>query len=257
MLIRGLLKNAGRVGVALTLMLFLGGLAGVSPVDATGTPSSSDKLLQQAEVDLNGDGKSEKITFDLNPKTHKFVITLAGSSQSGEYEDPPKGFAIVDIDQNDKYKEIVVMCPGSSDANVHYIFAYDGNNLNKIGQFTRFVEFPGHGMVRVEDHGGFWAVRDKYVLDKSNHTLKKVPQEFYYVGVPATVKKSFPLYATRDGKTVVANVRPGSQVLILLCAPFQEEKGPEWYLLKSETGLIGWAKEKIFQEHLDGIPWAG
>jgi len=262
MLISGLFGpravRGGRLCAAVTMMLFLGALAYVSTVGATEKQRLPDKPLEQAEVDLNGDGKSEKITFAVKPKELKFVITVAGSSQTGEFEDggdPPEGFTIIDIDKNDQYKEIVVVCPAASDAHVHYIFAYDGRSLKKIGRFTRFVEFPGNGIVRVQEWAGFWVVHDKYVLDGPKHTLKKVPQEFYYVGVPATVKKTFPVYATRNDKTVVAYVRPKSSVIILLCAPFRER--PEWYILKTETGLIGWVKEEIFQEHLDGIPWAG
>ena len=85
MLIFGLFKNVGRLCVALTLMLFLGGLAGISPVGAAGR-TDLPALQQQAEVDLNGNGKPEKITFNTDPKTHKFTITVAGSSQSGDYE---------------------------------------------------------------------------------------------------------------------------------------------------------------------------
>lgn len=246
-----------RCWAVLAGLIFLGGLGGVTPAAAGGTPNPPGEVLQQAEMDLNGDGTSENITFSLNPATEKFVITVAGSRQSGAFEsdDPPQGFTIIDIDKNDKYKEIMVMCPGSSDAHVYYLFAYDGKRLNKIGQLTRSLDFPGDGIVRVQDWAGFWVKHDKYVLDRPRHFLKKVPQEFYYVGVPATVKKTFPIYATRNDKTVVAKVRPQSKVIILLCASFQET--PQWYILKTETGLVGWVREEIFQEHLEGIPWAG
>lgn len=256
MVISGLFKNAERLCVALTLILFLGGLAGVRLVGASETPKRQD-LLQQAEVDLNGDGKSERITFNIDPKAGKFTITVAGSSQSGKFEsaNPPEGFAIVDIDKEDKYKEIFVRCWGDNDIYENYIFAYDGKTLNRIGQFTGEVEFPGDGIVRVKTWEGFWKIHNKYVLERPKHTLKKVPQEFYYVGVSATVKKTFPIYATRKDQTMVANVKPGSGVIILLCAPFQEN--PKWYLLKTDTGLIGWIKGKIInQDNLDGIPWA-
>ena len=260
MLIFGLFKNVGRLCVALTLMLFLGGLAGISPVGAAGR-TNLPALQQQAEVDLNGNGKPEKITFNTDPKTHKFTITVAGSSQSGDYEPDigtPEGFAIVDIDKTDKYREIVVRCPGASDADDYYIFAYDGKKLNKIGKFSRSVEFPGDGSVRVEDWAGFWVTHDKYVLERPKHTLKKVPQEFYYVGVPATVEKIFPIYTNPNKQTVVANVKPKSKVMILLCAPFNENsEGPKWYLLKTEDNLIGWIKEEIIQDSLGGISWAG
>jgi hypothetical protein len=258
LLIFGLFKNVGRLCVALALMLFLGGLAGISPAGAAGK-TNLPALQQQGEVDLDGNGKPEKITFNTDPKTKKFTITVAGSSQSGDYEPDigtPEGFAIVKIDKTDKYREIVVRCPQASDADDNYIFAYDGKKLNKIGKFSRSVEFPGDGSVRVEDWAGFWVTHDKYVLERPKQTLKKVPQEFYYVGVPATVNKTFPIYTTPNKQTVVANVKPGSKVIILLCAaPFTENS--KWYLLKTEDNLIGWIKEEIIQDRLGGISWAG
>ena len=242
------------------LNAFPGRLGWLSPVGAADRTDLS-ALQQQAEVDLNGNGKPEKITFNTDPKTQKFTITVAGSSQSGDYEPDfgiPKGFALVKIDKTDKYREIIIMCPRASDANMYYIFAYDGTSLNKIGEFSRSVEFPGDGSVLVDDWEGFWVIHDTYVLEKPQHTLKKVPQEFYYVGVPATVKKTFPIYSTPNEPTVVANVKPKSKVMILLCAPFKENlEGPKWYLLKTETGLIGWIKEEIIQDRLGGISWAG
>ncbi|MDR3567207.1 MAG: hypothetical protein P4L43_04190 [Syntrophobacteraceae bacterium] len=258
MTIFGLLKNVGKLFVALILMLFLGGLAGIGPVGAAGRTNQS-ALQKQAEVDLNGDGTAEKITFTTDTKTNKFTIAVAGSSQSVEYEvpdDPPKGFSIVAIDKTDKYREIVVDCPGESDADTYYIFAYDGKRLDKIGAFSRSVDFPGDGSVRVEDWTGFWSSHDKYVLDRRKHTLKKVPQEFYYVGVSATVKKTFPMYTAPNQQTVVANVEPGSKVMILL-SPAPLPEGSRWYLLKTADNLVGWIKEETMQDHLDGIPWAG
>jgi hypothetical protein len=254
----GLFKNIGTLGVALTLLVFTGTLATPRLAGAAG-PTSTPAIQTHADADLDGSGKPRKITFTIDSKTNRFTLTVAGSSLSLPYEipeDPPKGFSMVAIDKADKYREIVVRCPGESDADTYLIFAYYGNELYKLAELSRSVEFPGDGSVRVEDWNGFWTAHDKYVLDMAKHTLNKVHQEFYYVGKPASVKKAFPIYTTPNKQTVVTNVTPGSKVIILLsAAPLTE--GAKWYLLKTEDNLVGWVKEEIIQDHLDGIAWAG
>jgi hypothetical protein len=258
MLIIGPYRNLASLGVALALLLFAGGLGGANSVAATGgTPPPA--LQTHAEVDLNGNGKPEKITFKVDPQTNKFIITVATSSLTGQYEipeAPPKGFSIVAIDTKDKNREIVVSCPGESDADTYYIFAYSANKLYKLGELSRSVEFPGDGSVRAEDWNGFWVSHDNYVLDMPKHTLNKVHQQFYYVGASATVKKPFPIYTAPDKQTTVTNVPPGSKVIILLCAD-PLAKTTKWYLLKTGDNLVGWVKEEIIQDRLGGIPWAG
>jgi hypothetical protein len=83
-----------------------------------------------------------------------------------------------------------------------------------------------------------------------------VPQEFFYVGVEAFVKKSFPVYQTRAGKKQVAYLKSISNILLLLCDPSPKKFFDHWYLIKSYTGLIGWAKLGSFQEKVEGLMWA-
>lgn len=249
-------KTAGRLCAALGLMLFTGGIPGVSPICAVAkTPAPA--VQKQAEVDLDGSGKPQKITCSIDEKKSTFTLTVAGSSQSMQYDyGTPEGFSIVAIDKADKHRQIVVMIPGASDESTFSIFSYEGNKLHKLGELSRSVEFPGDGSVLVQDWSGFWTMHDKYVLDGPTQTLKKAPQPFYYVGMPATVKKTFSLYASPGKQAVVANAKRGSKVTILLCDD-HFNKDMKWYLLKTSDNLIGWIKEETIQDALDGIRWAG
>ncbi len=113
----------------------------------------------------------------------------------------------------------------------------------------RWLEFLGNGIVLADDWMGFWTITRKYVLTK-DRKLVEVPQEFYFVGVTGKVSKPLILYQTRQGKQVLANLRAGSKAEIIL----SDAKG--WYLVKSEKGLLGWAKEESILQSISDLPLA-
>jgi hypothetical protein len=154
------------------------------------------------------------------------------------------GFAIVDINKGDKYKEIAVHSPGPSDDDEYFIYWYNGSTINEVGQIGRWPRFTGNGIVYVDSWISFWQNTDKYVLTKQRR-LQLVPQPFYYVGVKSTVKKSFPILASRESKSIVANVREGSRIFIVLCdmSSVSQNDYDIWYMIRSESNLVGWVSE--------------
>lgn len=225
-------------------------------------------IKTQAKVDLDGDGKLEDISISEITEAGEFLLKVDGISIRGRFnvEEAADGFIIVDIDTTDKYKEVAVHTPGPSDDDEYLIYWYDGKSVREMGRMSRWPTFVGNGIVYVDDWMGFWSKRDKYVLDVNKRILKLIPQELYYVGIEAKVIKSFPLYRTREGVEILAHLKPDSKVIILACDPSPTEpKGKkddiddylyDWYLIKSETGLLGWARLKSFEENLKGLPWA-
>lgn len=224
-------------------------------------------IVKSAKVDLNGDGKTEEISISGVTESGDFVlsvgrVSIKGTLTAGEAD----GFTIVDIDTTDEYKEIAVHTPGPSDDDEYLIYWYDGKLIKEVGRLSRWPKFFGDGIVHVGDWMGFWSKREKYVLDKKTRILQLVPQELYYVGIEAKVRGSFPIYKTRGDSTIVANLKPPSKVLILLCDPSPTSKGEtddyfddyfcDWYLIKSETGIVGWARLKTFYRRLEGLVWA-
>jgi hypothetical protein len=66
-------------------------------------------------IDLNSDGKSEFISLEkLNDGTYGYRLAINESEIIGNLADPINGFAMIDIDKLDKYKEIAVHTPGPS-----------------------------------------------------------------------------------------------------------------------------------------------
>ena len=228
-----------------------------------------NNFLTHAEADLNSDGKKEKISIkSIKPVTYlpsedNFVLMVGDELITGSLsEGYSDGFVIVDIDKSDKYKEIAVHTPGDSDDDEFLLYAYDGKSLRKMGRLYQWPTFYGNGIVLVDQHIDFWSIREKYILDNKTRTLKLVPQKFYYVGIKGEVTKSFPLYRTKKRKHVVANLKPKSEILILLCEPSVAKKSPNdvdikdySYLVKSSTGLVGWTTHNVFWENnVEGLP---
>lgn len=211
-------------------------------------------FVKMVKVDLNGDGKVEEVSISI--KDMEFLLKVDKASIKGELNGEVHGFAIVDIDTTDQYKEIAVHTPGDSDDDEYLIYWYDGKAIKEMGKLSRWPEIPGNGIVLVNDWMGFWQKRDKYVLDNKTRTLQLVPQELYYVGIEAAVKESFPIYKTRTGSEIVANLKPDSKIFILVCDPSPADYDSHWYLIKSETGLVGWATLGSFAGKVEGLPWA-
>lgn len=214
-------------------------------------------FLKNIKVDLNSDGKIDTVSLSISQDGMKYTLSINDSKTEGKFEDGEcDGFAVFDIDSSDKYKEVAVHTPGPSDDDIYVFYWYDGKSILKMGELSRWPEIKGNGIVYVKDWMGFWQKTEKYILDKESRKLVKVPQEFYYVGIEASVDKTFPIYKTRDFNDVVANLKEKSKILIILCEPPLQDFQKNRYLIKSETNLLGWCDEKTLLEKVSNLPLA-
>lgn len=210
-----------------------------------------DFVMSQA-IDLNGDGVIDNIRLSADPESGEFTLFVGASSVAGIFEggEPASGFFVVDVDKADNYQEIAVHSPGPSDDDEYFLFWYDGASIREMTHFGRWPEFYGNGIVNVDGWMGFWKKREKYLLNAKTRKLEHVPQELYYVGVEAHVRKSFPIYRTRAKAEIVANLSPNSKCLILACNPSPQQPMEDWYLIRSASGLMGWARERTLFDNL-------
>jgi len=217
---------------------------------ASSVVSSADekRLMWNAKVDLNGDGKPETIRL-VKLEAGRFRLSINQDTVEGILGDEAEGFYIADVDKSDKYREVVVYTPGPSDDHEHVFFWFDGKRIRKMGRLMRGLKFLGNGIVLANDWMGFWIITRKYVLTKDRN-LVEVPQEFYYVGVTGKVFKPLTLYRTRQTKQVLATLRVGSEAEIIL------SDGKGWYLVKSENRLLGWVKEESLMKSMLNLPVA-
>lgn len=205
-------------------------------------------IVKTIHADLNGDGRSETVSLSVSP-AGTFVLTVNDRSFSGEFHleeddvdllDRQITLRVITIDQRDPCREIEFRYNGDRyDLQECLLFSYKDDALQRIHDFPINAQpvYAGGGIVLVEHWHEFWTKKDKYRIDRTTRMLKAVPQAFYYVGVEAGVLEMFPIYRGMDPSDIVANLRPGSTCIILVYDP----RG--WYLIKSESGLVGWAKD--------------
>jgi hypothetical protein len=216
----------------------------------------AEDFISKSSTDLNGDNKIENINLTKIGDTGEFYLEISGKKIKDRIGGVPDGFTIIDINTNDKYKEIAVHTPGPSSDDEYLIYWYDGKSIKEMALLARWPEFLGNGIVYVDDWMGFWRRREKYVLNNSTRKLELVPRFAYYVGVKATVKKSFSIFKDKDLKQEVALLGKYSEIELLLCDMNYRKAYDDLYLIKSKSNLIGWAGCKDVFENLEGLPWA-
>lgn len=217
-----------------------------------------------ASQDVSGDGKADKVAVVGDSVKSRFTLTINGARlvvPHDNFMDGLPGFRIVRVAGGSKQAYVAVSLMGANDYNEHYFFLYDGKAIRRAGVLPGNYTASGNGAVYVKHWMGFWTSDTKYAPGK-NGVMQFVPQAGYYVGVPASVTKTFAIRVspTKTGATV-ANVALGSKIQLLLFQPYGKEPnaGAEngYYLIKTQTGLCGWADFKVFGSKVDGLPYAG
>jgi hypothetical protein len=238
-----------RLTMSVCLVVALGISTSVLPAwgtkPAKPVPQHAHGYVTSAVVDLNGIGKAERISLSGLTDRGDFLLQVGKASVRGRLGDLVDGFRIVDIDAADKYKEIAVHTSGPSDDFEWLVYWYDGKAIRRVAYLPGWARFTGAGIVYVGEHMEWWSKTERYVLDAKTHTLRMTSQEMYHVGVRARVNTGFPLYASRNSKSVIANLRANSAALILLWEPKSK-----WYVVKSESDIVGWANEGVLWHNM-------
>jgi len=221
-----------------------------------------EEPMTTANVDLNGDGVPDKISFTKREGPGEYTLFVNGRPKAGNFKNAYfDGFIVVDVKRTDPFKEVAMVSYGGGYDYEYQLYRYNGSIIQEMGGFNGIPSFKGNGIVLVETWMGFWPKKDKYLLDSSSGRLNHVPQELYNVGIEATVKESFPIYKSRHESDVVANTLVNSKILIVACDPSPKcaDGGYfcDWYLVKTATGFEGWVRLKTLSDKLESLPWAG
>ncbi len=200
--------------------------------------------------DLDGDGREEKIYVDKVKFSEGIGFVLHIGEKSQKLEFWPTDFSVIDIDENDKYQEVVLHNPGPSNDDVSLFFWYNGKEIKKMGKLSRWPELLGNGKVIVNDWMGFWLKTDNYILDKETHLLKWIPKEIYEVGIETKASETIRLYKEKSyDSEIVKEVKPEEEVKIII-AEGCDTYFCEWFQLEA-GGIKGWAKQDDFEFKLE------
>lgn len=212
------------------------------------------ELVKSASADLDGDGKPEAISLKWEEGEESFILQAGSVSTKGNAVDTEiHGFAVIDLDSGDKRKELAVQKGLTDDDKGVYLYGFDGKSLKQLGTVPAVTEVKGNGILLADRWMGFWMKRDKFVLEAKKDKVSWVPQELYYVGTEATVKQPFSLMASRTGKAPLATLAQGSTIQVIAAAPPTAKGGEYLYLVKSATGLLGWATIMDLIEKTEGL----
>jgi hypothetical protein len=214
--------------------------------------------VQSTSADLNGDGKPEALSVQWKEGDAAFVLRAGGATVKGSAANTEvRGLTVIDLDSSDKRKEVAVLTGMTEYDKRVDLYAFDGKSLKPLGSVPALTEVRGNGIILSDSWQGFWNRRDKFALDAKKTKVSEVPQELYYVGVEATVKQLLPLTAGRADKALVATLAQNSRIQVLAAVPLKGGKSDYLYLVKSATGLLGWATSRDLVEKTEGLPMAG
>ena len=210
------------------------------------SPARAD-VSRSLTVDLDGDGRTEKVSL-LVKDGGQYTLSVDAASVHGlfeGYEDPRKvELELADVDRADNLQQVKLSYISSIDSllsDAEHYYWYEKGRLTKILEVPTQVESAvllGNGIVHITRSATFWRKRDKYLFNKSLLKLETVEQPFYYVGVEGKTEASFPVFLERKASAEkVASLRSNSEIQVLV------SDGRGWYLVKTSTDLVGWARE--------------
>jgi len=212
-------------------------------------------LLRSTRADLDGDKKAESLTFQTTNKEGGFTLKAGGFELKGQVGAPAKGFQVVDLDASDAQREVLVAGQGPNGRDVYALYRLERGGWKQLPLPECTPVIKGNGVLLSDCWMGFWERRETYTYDSRAGTFTHVPQEFYWVGKPYKVSSASPLHRSREDSQVVAHLKQGSTVTFV--AFWAGAADSDWYLLRSETGIVGWARLSAIQEHLVGMVQAG
>ncbi|MCD6550476.1 hypothetical protein J7K24_02950 [bacterium] len=204
------------------------------------------------KMDINGDGKEEKIYVDevMSSEKEGYYILHIDNQNKKITNFRITDFSIVDIDKSDNYQEVVLHNPGPSNDDESLFFWYNGCEIKEIGKLARWVKILGNGKVEVGNWMGFWTKIDTYVLDKGNHLLRWLPKKTYKVGIKTKARGTVHLYKEKSyDSEIIKEVKQGEKVEILI-AENCDTYFCEWFQLKAGE-VTGWVKQSDFEDKLE------
>ncbi|MDO4689892.1 MAG: hypothetical protein Q4A58_01165 [Fusobacterium sp.] len=212
------------------------------------------------EIDLDGDGKSEKISFLADGDTGKFII------DEREYEiyqilalvdieifGPISNLEIIDIDKNDKHKEIVFRISGENELGkeTFIIFHYKDGDLKYLGslEYEAYhslaeVVDSENNLINIKNNFGLYLdfpynVSIMYKIKNEKLVLEtKVEEMKFFDGrIVGIVRIPVNIYESTDSNKLLFKAKEGSILLFL------ETDHKSWIKVKDfKTGAIGYIR---------------
>ena len=208
--------------------------------------TNSDDSLSHLYIDKDKTEVFNKKLKDLD-KNHPLFTDI-------DCESEMTLLAITPLDNSKKkYAVVYGYCPEPE----FHVYAADDRTkfYGSVGGLNMYV--TGNGNLYVSGHiNSNFDLKRKLTFTENN--INEVEQPYYYVGLKTKTLVPITLYKTKEMKEVVATLPKNYKIEVLLAETSHEYE--EFYLVKSDFGLIGWTKIKAGQYQsveVEGIFWNG
>jgi hypothetical protein len=192
-------------------------------------------------VDLDGDGKVERIVYPtLTDSNYDDELEIkVGKAKVDYFHEFPTEVAPLDLKSGDGRIELRACSSGPRDTMDCVVYRYTKGKLEPVlGEEGKpvtaaAITATGSGIVLLHTQHRIYTQVDKTVL-QGDGTLKKVRQPFYAVNAKVKVDRTFPVTLSPGGGATVANVRPDSEITLLVT------DGENNMLVWLSSGITGW-----------------
>ncbi len=235
----------------------------LEPVDITYIVLTAD---EQHQVDLNGDGQSEQITYSVfNDYSFQLVVNEHIDGKVGENFLFSHIF-LTDLDVRDGFLDVAVQELGPSDDYFTYFFYYDGTSLVYRGHVPGTICDPysdtiasdpyGLGTIQLDGYGHLtarargevlytWFYPQPWILDPQGQ-LQPVEQDYVLLTgfdeetgqetpeAMVTLKMDLPLYEQPGDSSAYLIARRGETAYLV------RTDNSKWVQMRTEDDSLGW-----------------
>lgn len=211
-------------------------------------------------------------TDDAKYMSGLFTITVDKISYTDSSQNAMDFYEVkvVDLDNNDDYKEIAV-CTYFNENTEYQLYRFDGKKIISLSTVTSMDVpiFLGDGTVKSKGWMGFWSYDYYFILNESKMKYEPVFKDEYpvkfYEGFDQDIKviESFNTYKERNVKSdIVTKFKPGDKIKLIKAytkvkCDVEYTEMCFWYLIQDKDGKKGWLQLKDFSDKVEGLPWAG
>lgn len=218
-----------------------------------GETNDSVRLLSSSRFDLDGDGKKDSLRVQFHAvgdePIDSYTLTVGKKTltETG-LADWVARVDVVDVNKNDKYKEILISLSSDNDIQTMFAYRWDGSSLLPLGQLSggrvhgASVSIPGDGTVQGyarADILGTFRRAVHYQLKGTPPRFVEVEESVYEVlgdEQEATALRSFRAYKTPSAKRATITVRKGETLVRT------GTDGTAWLRCQTGSGRVIWIK---------------
>jgi hypothetical protein len=191
------------------------------------------------QIDLNGDGKEDKITLVCQPGDMSYRLGVNNSWIEGQGDHLDGILYIANIDDRDKYLELVMTESGPSRDGAAYFYYYDGSKLRYMGRIqggAYAMKIDGSGLFSGKTRGSIlhtWFYTEQYKLNRQ-HKLESVPQQYYRMNTVVRLKAPLTLLEGPGESKKSGVLQEGTFGVIT------RTDNKQWCEIEGPKGLKGW-----------------